>query len=123
MQWKRLPPAWRRRLGVVAVVSGLAISALFGYRAIRIFDHHQRVARGEIQVESLRGWMTLPYVAQRYHVPESALREALGLAPTGHDERSLGDWFHEADIDPVAGRKAVESLILSKQASPEESPP
>ncbi len=123
MRWSQLTPTWRRRLGALAVVLGLAVSVIFGYRAIRIFDYHQRVARGEVQVESLRGWMTLPYVAQRYNVPELALRAALGLPPTGHDERSVSDWFRAEKIEPVAGRKIIESLILSRPTAPETAPP
>jgi hypothetical protein len=118
MRWRKLTPTWRRRLGVLAVVLGLALAIIFGYRAIRIFEYHQRVARGEVQVESLRGWMTLPYVAQRYNVPEPALRDALGFPPTGHDERNLSDWFRAEQIEPAAGRKIIESLILSRQTPP-----
>ncbi|WP_210547228.1 hypothetical protein [Rhodoferax sp. PAMC 29310] len=123
MRWRKLTPTWRRRLIVLAVVVGLALSSIFGYRAIRIFDYHQRVARGEIQVESLRGWMTLPYVAQRYKVPEPALRDALGLPPTGHDERNLSDWFRAEQIEPGAGRKIIESLILSRPKPAGTAPP
>jgi hypothetical protein len=123
MRWSQLTPVRRRTLGVLAVMVGLALTALFGYRAIRVIDYHQRVARGEIQVESLRGWMTLSYIAQHYGVPESALRESLGLPDSGHDERNLSQWFQSAAIDPIAGRKTVEALILSSRIQAKTPPP
>jgi hypothetical protein len=123
MRWSQLTPARRRKLGVLAVILGLALTALFGYRAIRMVDYHRRVAQGEIQVESLRGWMTLPYISKHYDVPESALREALGLPTTGHDERNLSAWFRATGIEPTEGRKIIESLILSRQTTTGTTPP
>jgi hypothetical protein len=123
MTWAWLTPTRRRKLGVLAIIAGVTLAALFGYRAVRMVDYHRRVARGEIQVESLRAWMTLPYISKHYGVPESALREALGLPETGHDERNLSAWFRAAGVEPAAGRKIIESLIVSRQTPPGTTPP
>jgi len=111
-----VPIRLRRWIGGIAIVVGLALLILFGLRMWHQYEYAQRVASGEIQVESLRGWMTLPYIAKVYGVPESALRAALGLPEIGDDERSLQKWFELRGIDPSTGRAAVEALILAETA-------
>ncbi|MGE0351156.1 hypothetical protein [Hydrogenophaga sp.] len=104
----------RRWLGILAVVAGLALLGLFGARAWHQYQYAQRVAAGQVRVETLRGWMTLPYIAKVYGVPESRLRETLGLPATGDEDRSLRNWLEVQGIDPVAGRARVEALILAE---------
>lgn len=105
----------RRWLAVLAIVVGLALVALFGVRTWRQLQFDARVRSGEVQVETLRGWMTLPYIARTYGVPEADLRTALGAPADGHGERSLRDWLTAAGRDPVAGRHAIEALILKRR--------
>ena len=112
VQVRRLP----RWLGIVAIVAGVLLLLVFGVRSWRQYQFTQRVAAGQIQVESLRGWMTIPYIARVYGVPESQLRGSLGLPPTGGDERSLGTWLSLQGIDPLEGRKRIEALILGESA-------
>lgn len=104
----------RRWLVLAALAVGLALVVAFGLRAWNGWQFTQRVARGEIQVETLRGWMTLPYIARVHGVPESELRAALGLPANGHETRSLLEWFKAAGIEPEAGRKVIEDLILAR---------
>lgn len=99
---------------MVALAVGVAMVAVFGLRAWNQWQFAQRVARGEIQVETLRGWMTLPYIARVHGVPESKLRAALGLPASGHETRSLLKWFRAAGIEPKAGRKVIEALIVAQ---------
>ena len=106
----------RRALAWLAIVVGLLLIGAFSVRTWMQYEFTQRVARGEIQVETLRGWMTLPYIAQVYRVPESELRATLGLPATGNDERSLRQWFDAAGIEPKTGRARIEALILAQTA-------
>jgi hypothetical protein len=120
-------PPWsrdriRRGLGMAALVLGVAVTGVFALRASHQWQYAQRVARGEIRVETLRGWMTLPYLARTYGVPEAQLRAALGLPAAGDADRSLREWFAVAGIDPVAGRRAIEDVILARQAPAREPP-
>lgn len=104
----------RRWLALVALAVGLALVVAFGLRAWNEWQFTQRVARGEIQVETLRGWMTLPYISRMHGVPESELRAALGLPASGHGTRSLLEWFRAAGIEPKAGRMVIEALIVAR---------
>lgn len=108
-----------RWLGVLAIVAGLTLLGLFGARTWHQYQYAQRVASGQIKVETLRGWMTLPYIAKAYGVPESRLRETLGLPATGDEDRSLRSWFDLQGIDPEAGRARVEALIQAESNRPE----
>ncbi len=104
-------PRW---VAWLALCAGIVLIAVFGLRSWNQWQFTQRVARGEVQVETIRGWMTLPYIARVHGVPESELRAAIGAPVAGHEERSLRDWFGATGIDPVSGRRAVEALILAR---------
>lgn len=113
------PQRIRRRLGWAAIVAGIVLLAVFGVRGWQQYQFAQRVASGQIQVESLRGWMTLPYVARVYGVPEERLRAALGVAATGGDARSLREWFEVAGLQPQDGRQRLEAVILQARDRPQ----
>jgi len=108
------PRPSRRWLALLALCIGLALSTFFGLRACKQFEYAQRVDRGEIQVETLRGWMTLPYIERVYGVPEADQRAALDLPATGFEDRSLRAWFEAEGIEPAAGRRRIEALILQR---------
>ena len=103
----------RRWPAIVAICIGLALIGFFGTRAWHQYQFQQRVERGEARIESLRGWMTLAYIGRVYGVPDADLRRGLGLPMTGHEERSLRAWLEAAWIEPEAGRRTLEELILA----------
>lgn len=105
----------RRWLAVVVVLVGMSLVVGFGWRAWKQIQFSQRVARGEVQVETLRGWMTLSYIERVYGVPQVELRQALGLPATGFDDRSVRDWSKEENLDPDAVRHIIEKLILEHE--------
>lgn len=105
---------WPRLLALALIVAGLVLSGFFGLRTWRQYEYTQRVARGEVQVESLRGWMTLPYIERVYGVPQADLRTALGLPASGFEDRSLREWLNVQGADPQAGRRTIEDLILKR---------
>lgn len=114
------PARWPRRLAVAALVVGVLLMSVFAWRAWRQHDYQTRLAAGEIQVETLRGWMTLSYIERVHGVPEAQVREALGLPASGGDDLSLHDWFGAQGIDPLEGRKKIEALILERRSAVQE---
>lgn len=118
------PPSARawRWAGYAAMLAGLALLVGFGLRAWHQYQFAQRVASGQVQVETLRGWMTLPYVARLYGVPEARLREALGVPPTGGEDRSVREWIEIAGLDPLEGRQRLEAVVLQAREPPEPRP-
>lgn len=113
----------RRWPMVMMLMVGLALAAIFGVRAWNQSQYASRVARGEARVDTLRGWMTLPYIARVHGVPEADLRALLGLPAQGDDARSLRQWFEITGTETAAGRRAVESLILERNKVTPDSPP
>jgi hypothetical protein len=113
---KNHPHPNRRRtwLAPALLVAGLVFTGVFGVRAYHQWEYARRVESGEIRVESLRGWMTLAYIARTYQVPESAIRQALGLPASGNADRSLRVWFNEAGIDPAIGRQKLEAVLINQ---------
>ncbi|MEW5958535.1 MAG: hypothetical protein AB1801_12465 [Chloroflexota bacterium] len=69
------PPAPASRRGRILItgliVLGLALVLFFGLRAARSFMriHPPGLKPGVIEVEAMRGWMTIPYIAKAYRVP------------------------------------------------------
>ena len=109
-------PGKSLRLAWIALALGICLVVAFGWRAWKKLEYTQRVESGEVAVETLRGWMTLPYIEKVYGVPQAQARAALGLPASGHDERSLRDWFEQVGMAPEAGRRTVEQLIVARQS-------
>lgn len=85
-----LSPRARRTLPIVALlVLSLALLVVVGARSGRAFlemRNRHRVQTGE--AVGVRPWMTIPYIARTYHVPEDALFDALGLDDTPRNRRA-----------------------------------
>jgi hypothetical protein len=113
----------RRWLAWLLLGLGAVMVVVFGLRAVHQIEYAKRVESGQIQVASLRGWMTLPYIAQTYGVPEAQLRAALGVPATGDEKRSLRVWFAVAGIEPESGWRAIEAVILTAQSAGPARPP
>ena len=83
---------WQRNLTTILIVVGLLLVIWFGMRsvvsAIRVW--RTGLQPGVTDVEAIRGWMTIPYIARAFGVPEEYLFEALGIAAKGNRGKSLG---------------------------------
>ena len=110
-----IPLGW---LAIAAVVLGLVLVAFFGWRAYRQFDRLQQVQGGTFSVDSLRGWMTVPYIAKTYAVPEADLYEGLGIPAEGNANLNLRQLIDQYKLDPVSARQAIERVILRSTLTP-----
>jgi len=90
----------QRALVIGLIILGIAFTAFFGIRALhafRKFDGHRPPSPGkpgkvETDVEAIRSWMTVPFIAELYRVPEPALFDALKIPPNEENrEKSLRD--------------------------------
>ena len=73
---------WLPWLLAGGLILSLAVVGIFSMRAVRLLPH----LRGN---ETIRPWMTLPYIAHANHVPAAGLYQALGLPYQAHDLRPL----------------------------------
>lgn len=116
---------WEKRLTTGLIVLGLLLVLFFGFRAVRSFLRIQftSLEPGVTDVELIRGWMTIPYIATSYNVPEDYLFEEVGIPQADNQEKSLyrlnSDYF---EGEPAAIRKVVQAAILKYQAEHPFSP-
>lgn len=81
--------AWRVVPLAVLLTLAVCLLGIIGLRAVRAYQevrNEQRVAVGE--AVGVRPWMTIPYIARTYQVPEQDLYAALGLTPTRRNQKS-----------------------------------
>jgi hypothetical protein len=113
-------------------MTGVIIAGLFGLRTLRIFrelrEHQPPPPFAnepiETNVELIRDWMTVPFIAKMYHVRAHILFEALEIPEQGNRDKSLRqlneEYFPEARGIVEAKIKAVvlESMPVTLPAVP-----
>lgn len=126
------PPAsawsWNRILLIGLIVLGLFLTLFFGVRAIRSYLRiwQTGLQPGVTDVEAIRGWMTIPYIARAYGVPEEIIFERLNIPPEGNRSRSLAQ-LNRLYAPGERGRivEAVKQAVkayLDEHSSPGDSP-
>jgi hypothetical protein len=92
-----LEERWKRRLLMALLILGILLTGMFGVRTVRSFMQFQ--GRGlhmdVTDVEAIRGWMTIPYIAKAYRVPEEYLFAHLDIPPEGNRNKSLARLIQE----------------------------
>ncbi len=122
---KSVPTRSRREKIIITVliVVGLVLILFFGLRAVRSFLRIQLTGleSGVTNVELIRGWMTIPYIATAYGVPEEHIFEQIGVPQKGNQKRALRQLnFDYFKGEPEAILKAVQEAISQYKA---EHPP
>lgn len=120
---------WKTRLTTGLIILGLLLVIFFGIRAVRSFIRIQQTGLepGVTDVEAIRGWMTIPYIAKAYGVPQDYIFEQVGIPPEGNEKKSLGRLNREyAFGNRGAIIEAVKTAIRQYQAghppTPETNP-
>lgn len=94
-----MPRPKQRTLILLLVAAGALLVSLFGLRTLRALrelrEHRpppvpaQVSGEPETNVELIRDWMTVPFIARMYRIPPSVLYRALDISPRGNEEKSL----------------------------------
>jgi membrane-associated protein len=86
----------------------------FGLRTYRSFALlRSAYEAGAPMTSSIRGWMTLEYIAATYHTPEAALIERLGLAPGTDVDTNLKSLAERAGVSPPQYVERVQRAIAA----------
>jgi hypothetical protein len=103
---------WRQWLLLVAFLFVVGFTGLHAFRFVRstVYWHRHRD-------ETIRGWMTIGYVAHSYHVPPYILYEALGLPNKPPDRRPL------REIAKAQNRSIEETRAVLQDAIVHARPP
>ena len=113
----------RLMLSIALVILGAALVGLFGVRAYRAYTrlHPEALATGTTDVAAIRGWMTLPYIARAYGVPEDTLFAALAIPKAGNERLSVKQLVARYGRDPLATRQAIQQVLLHERRMPTPS--
>jgi hypothetical protein len=131
-----MKPSQQRTLILITILLGLLIAGFFGMRALLALSRISRhpspplppAEAGwtiETDVELIRDWMTVPFIAETYGVPPKFLFDALGIPPRGNEEKSLAQLNEEFSPQvPGIVMEVIKAAIVAKQSIPtEQSPP
>jgi len=79
----------------------------------------------QTDVSAIQGWMTIPYVARAYHVPEPELFKAVGADPHQAHDLSLNQVADQLGTDRDALVERVRQAVSAFQAAhpPPPTPP
>lgn len=122
-----MTPQKQRALVLGLIIVGIVIVGFFGLRTLRAFrefrGHRPPPPFGPADsqeavtdVELIRDWMTIPFIAHTYRVHPKILFEAVGIPSRDNDEKSLKqlneEYFPNEDGIVIAKVKAA---ILANQ--------
>jgi len=100
------------------ILVGIGLTAYYGVRTVRSYRqlHHMPLRPGETDVTQIREWMTIPYIAHAYRVPESVLWTGLGIPEAGNRNKNLHTLERQmAGEQPASLLEKVRSLITRYQ--------
>jgi hypothetical protein len=101
-------------VGLVALLSGAYLVYGFVNHERRSFPHGPPP---QTDVSAIQGWMTLPYVARAYHVPEPELFKAVGADPRQAHDLSLFQIADQQGKDRDALVESVRQAVSAFQAA------
>lgn len=121
----------QRILVISLIIIGVIFSIFFGIRVFHSFKNFDGQGRrppppGKIEtdVELIRGWMTIPFIAELYHVPEPVIFDAVNIPPEGNREKSIKDLAQDFyPNDNAFLLETVKTTILAHQPPLTPTPP
>ena len=132
-----MTPKQQRMLTIGLIVIGILAVGFFGLRtfhAFREFRGHRPppllapadIQQVETDVDLIRDWMTIPYIAMTYHLHPRLLFDAAGINPKGNEEKSLAqlnEEYYPQDNGIVIEK--IKAAVSANQppSSPTASPP
>lgn len=80
-----------RRIFIILIILGFSLIVFFGLRTVHSYIRLQRMGLkpGVTDVEAIRGWMTVPYIATAYGVPEEYLFAHIDIPAEENQKTSL----------------------------------
>lgn len=129
-----MTPARQRLLIFGLITLGLILAGFFGLRAFHAFRKLEgrrppplppsAAEQAETDVELIREWMTIPFIAKTYHVPPPVLFKALEISPNGNGEKSLKELNDEYFPDaPGRVLELIKDAVRASQPPTAPAPP
>lgn len=128
-----MSPGKQRILIMVLILFGILLAGFFGFRALFAFREFRRhgppplpplapmenAPATETDVELIRDWMTIPYIAMTYRVHPKVIFDALEISPRGNEDKSLAQLNEEFfPQSPGLVIELVKATIQAHQSAP-----
>ena len=125
-----MQPAKKKGLRWALILVGLAMVVFFGARARESYRqlkylHEQGFDTGDAEVNAIRPWMTIHFVAAAYAVPEDYLFAELGLEATMRDgDLDVEHLNQQLGLGPAADGRGpavidrLRRIVLAYRANP-----
>jgi hypothetical protein len=83
--------SWLAVVVVLLILAGVALTAYYSVRVLRAYAEirHTPLRVGVTNPDLVRNWMTIPYIARSYRIPEEYLWQGLGIPAQGNRFKSL----------------------------------
>ena len=114
---------WQKITVILLIVFGLLLTLGFGLRTLRSFKKARQIENlrpGERNIQLIRGWMTIDYIARIYEVPEEVLFKGLGIEAQpelSHASlRDLGRKYYPAQ--PEQALRRIQQAIIDYYGIP-----
>jgi hypothetical protein len=124
-----MTPARQRNLVTGLIIIGLIIAGFFGLRAARVFRQFREhrpppllaAEHAETDVNLIRDWMTIPFIARIYRVPPNLLFDALEIPAHRNQEKSLKQ-LNEEYFPKVQGivLEKIKATVLAALANQQQ---
>jgi hypothetical protein len=103
---------WKEWMAVVVFALIVSLTAVFAVRTVR-----RAIYWRLHQDETIRPWMTVPYVAHSYRVPLPVLYEALAIDHPPHDQRPIREIAQKQNRSVAEVITALQSAIARERTS------
>jgi membrane-associated protein len=115
---------WSRRVALIAAVTALMLTLFFGLRTYWSLSLLRSANElGAPMTSTIRGWMTLDYVAGIYRIPSATLMERLQLPPDTSLATSLKSVAARARVSPSSYVQQVQRAVADLGAHSSASQP
>jgi hypothetical protein len=111
-------PGWRQWTMLVIFALVVTVTGLFAVRTVR-----RAIYWRQHRDETIRPWMTVPYVAHSHRVPPRVLYEALGIPHPPHDRRPLRQIAREQNVSIDHVMETLQKAIVDFQQTNVPSAP
>jgi len=118
-------------LVIVLIIVGVLIAGFFGLRTVQAFrevrSHRPpppfENKQPETDVQLIRDWMTIPYIARMYHVPPFVIFDALDIPLNKNLEKSLRQLNDEFYPDAKGFVETQVKAVVLENLSPPPTVP
>jgi hypothetical protein len=117
--------------GFALIILGVAITLFFGMGALRAFRHmdgrgpfnEKPPAANQADVTLIRDWMTVPYVAKMYDVPQNAIFKNLEIPEDSKNKKLSLEQLNDKYYPDQEGRVLAQTQALMQAFQKQEPPP